>query len=171
VFNPNLKPAEMLQWPGMEFVAESTKAGWANYVQNIRRHDDYDEDQAREFLEIRKELTKTLYDEGAGLLLGADAPQIFNPPGYSAHRELALLVESGLSPYEALKTGTVNVGIYLNEENTTGKIAPGYTADLILLNENPLDTIPFHDYIQGVIYRGNYADREELDRKLSDVKP
>lgn len=171
VFNPDLEPADMLNWPGMEFIQESTKAGWANYVRNIRQHDDYDEDQAREFLEIRKELTMALHDEGAGLLLGADAPQIFNPPGYSTHRELELLVESGLAPYEALKTGTVNVGIYLNEENKTGKIAPGFTADLILLQKNPLGNIPFHDSIEGVIYRGSYADRDQIDTILNELKP
>ncbi len=169
VFNPDLTPEEMLTWPGMEYISESVKAGWANYVRNLRSSDDYDPDQAREFLTIRKELTKALHDEGAGLLLGADAPQIFNPPGYSTHRELDLLVEYGLSPFEAIKTGTVHVGTYLDEEKRTGKIAPGFRADLILLDRNPLTNIPFHSYIDGVIYRGSYADREVLDQILSEI--
>ena len=170
VFNPKLTPAVMLEWPGMEFVRESTKAGWTNYVRNLRQSEDYDETQAREFLKIRKEITRALHNEGAGLLLGADAPQIFNPPGYSTHRELMLLVESGLSPYEALKTGTVNVGTYLDEEDKTGKIAPGFIADLILLRKNPLQSIPFHDAIEGVIYRGSYADRTQLNQILNELK-
>jgi imidazolonepropionase-like amidohydrolase len=171
VFNPELELEEMLNWPGMEYISEPIRAGMANYVRNIRRSDDYDADQAREFLRIRKELTKALHEEGAGLLLGADAPQIFNPPGYSTHRELALLVEYGLSPFEAIKTGTVNVGIYLDEEDRTGKIAPGYSADLILLDTNPLRSLPFHDSIEGVIYRGSYADRAELDQILDNITP
>lgn len=170
VFNPDLEPEEMQNWPGMEYISESLRAGWANYVRNIRQSDDYDAEQARRFLGIRKKLTKALHEEGAGLLLGADAPQIFNPPGYSTHRELALLVEYGLSPFEAVKTGTVNVGVYLDEEDTTGRIAPGYSADLILLGRHPLENLPFHDYIQGVIYRGKYADREELDQILDNIK-
>lgn len=171
VFNPDLEPEEMLNWPGMEYISESVRAGWANYVRNIRQSDDYDAEQARQFLSIRKELTKALHEEGAGLLLGADAPQIFNPPGYSTHRELALLVEYGLSPFEAIKTGTVNVGIYLDEADKTGKIAPGYSADLILLDTNPLRSLPFHDSIEGVIYRGSYADRTELDQILDNITP
>jgi imidazolonepropionase-like amidohydrolase len=171
VFNPDLEPEEMLNWPGMEYISESVKTGWANYVRNIRQSEDYDAEQAREFLAIRKDLTKALHDEGAGLLLGADAPQIFNPPGYSTHRELALLVEYGLSPYEAVKTGTVNVGVYLGEADKTGKIAPGYHADLILLNKNPLQSIPFHDAIEGVVYRGSYADRRQLDQILESMNP
>jgi len=171
VFNPDLEPEEMLNWPGMEYISESLRAGWANYVRNIRESDDYNAEQARQFLGIRKELTKALHEEGAGLLLGADAPQIFNPPGYSTHRELALLVEYGLSPFEAIKTGTVNVGIYLDEADKTGKIAPGYSADLILLNKNPLRSLPFHDSIEGVIYRGSYADRVKLDQILDNITP
>src|SRR6056297_3944271 len=171
VFNPNLTTAEMLKWPGMEHISESTKAGWANYVQNLRQSEDYDAEQAREFLSIRKELTRALHEEGAGLLLGADAPQIFNPPGYSTHRELALLVEYGLSPIEAIKTGTVNVGVYLGEADKTGKIAPGYNADLILLDTNPLQNLPFHNSIEGVIYRGSYADRAKLDQILENITP
>jgi len=155
----------------MEHISESTKAGWANYVQNLRQSEDYDAEQAREFLSIRKELTRALHEEGAGLLLGADAPQIFNPPGYSTHRELALLVEYGLSPIEAIKTGTVNVGVYLGEADKTGKIAPGYNADLILLDTNPLQNLPFHNSIEGVIYRGSYADRAKLDQILENITP
>src|SRR6056297_3237617 len=78
VFNPDLEPEEMLNWPGMEYISESLRVGWANYVRNIRESDDYDAEQARQFLGTRKVLTKALHEEGAGLLLGADAPQIFN---------------------------------------------------------------------------------------------
>ena len=102
-------------------------------------------------------------------MLGADAPQIFNPPGFAAHRELEVLVDYGLSPYEAIQTGTINVGRYLGEENTVGKVAEGYRADLILLDRNPLNSIPLQDYIQGVIYRGNYLDKADLDELLEGL--
>lgn len=102
--------------------------------------------------------------------LPADAPQIFNPPGFSAHRELALLTEAGLTPLEAIKTGTVNVGIYLGEEDTIGKIAPGFRADLLFLSVNPLETMPFKNYIEGVMIRGTYLDRAGLDEILEEVR-
>ena len=132
--------------------------GWSNFVRSNRNNPDYNEEQARRYLDIRRQLTLALYENGNRLLLGADAPQIFNPPGFSTHRELGLLVEYGLSPYEAIQTGTVNVGRYLGEEDAVGKVAEGYRADLILLDTSPLETIPFHDHIQGVIYRGSYLD-------------
>lgn len=111
-----------------------------------------------------------MHEHGSRILLGADAPQIFNPPGFAAHRELELLVESGLTPFEAIQTGTINVGRYLGEEDTVGKVAEGYRADLILLDTNPLNLIPFHDHIEGVIYRGNYLDRAELDSILDGLR-
>ncbi|MCC5912931.1 MAG: amidohydrolase family protein [Balneolaceae bacterium] len=163
VFSPDYSIEEMRSWPGMEFIPEQTVNGWADYVEDVRTGSDYDEEQARRFLEIRNRITKALHDHDAGLLLGADAPQIFNPPGYSAHRELALLVEAGLTPFEALKTGTVNVGVYLNEEGETGMVAPGYRADLIFLSSNPLESIPFHDAIEGVMKDGKFYDAEELE--------
>jgi hypothetical protein len=169
VFSPDYTTDDMLAWSGMEYIAESTRNNWTQYVNNLRSEEGYDEDQAREFLNIRNRLTLELHRQGAGLLLGADAPQIFNPPGYSAHRELALLLEAGLSPYEALITGTVNVGEYLGEETTTGMIAPGYRADLILLSSNPLESIPFHGSIEGVISAGKYYSRSDLDELLNKV--
>ena len=169
VFNPDIPVEEMQRWPGMEFIPSNTIENWSNFVRQTRTNDTYDEEQARRFLEIRKKLTLALHEQGAGLLLGADAPQIFNPPGYSAHRELALLVDAGLSPFEALKTGTVNVGIYLGEEDKTGKIAPGFRADLILLSVHPLEHIPFQNKIEGVVYSGNYTNRAELDQILNSL--
>lgn len=170
VLNPELSVEEMQQWPGMEYLSEDLVSGWSDFVRQIRNSDDYDEEQARRYLDIRKQLTLALHEHGNRVLLGADAPQIFNPPGFSAHRELELLVESGLTPFQALQTGTVNIGRYLHEEDTVGKVARGYRADLILLDSNPLESIPFQAHIQGVIYRGNLLDKAELGALLQDLR-
>lgn len=170
VFNPDLTTDVMREWPGMEFLPSETVNNWAEFVDNLRQGSDYDADKARRFLELRSKLILSLHEEGAGLMLGADAPQIFNPPGYSAHRELELLVDAGLTPYEALKTGNVNVAAYLGEEGESGKILPGHRADLILLSSNPLESIPFHDRIEGIISEGHYFSREDLDQMLDEIR-
>ncbi|NBC02487.1 MAG: amidohydrolase family protein [Bacteroidetes bacterium] len=170
VFNPDLTVGEMQDWPGMEYLPDDLVNGWSNFVRSTRNSPDYNEEQAREYLDIRKKLTLALYEHGNRLLLGADAPQIFNPPGFAAHREIELMLESGLTPFEALETGTINVGRYIGEEDSVGKVAEGYRADLILLDSNPLNSIPFQDHIQGVIYRGNYLDRAELNSILEGLR-
>jgi imidazolonepropionase-like amidohydrolase len=170
VFNPELSVEMMRNWPGMEYISEATLDNWSGYVQNLRNSDDYDADKARRFLEIRDELLLALHEANAGIMLGADAPQIFNPPGFAAHRELKLLTEAGLTPFEALKTGTVNVAEYLDETGKSGIIAGGSRADLILLSNNPLEMIPFQNIIEGVVTRGKYYDRDLLDEMLQGVK-
>lgn len=169
VFNPDLTVDKMRNWPGMEYVSESTLDNWSEFVRNLRAGSDYDADKARRFLEVRDQLLNELHEAGAGLILGADAPQIFNPPGFSTHRELQLYVDAGLTPFEALKTGTVNVADYLGETGIAGVVAEGARADLVLLSSNPLESIPFHDQIEGVISAGEYYGREELDQMLGVI--
>ncbi|MFU8861289.1 MAG: amidohydrolase family protein [Cyclonatronaceae bacterium] len=170
VFDPRYSPGDMRQWPGMEYMPAQMIDGWAGYVSRLRSQDDYDPEQARRFLDLRNRLTLALHRHDAGLLLGADAPQIFNPPGFAAHRELALLIEAGLTPYEALRTATVNVGRYLDEENETGMIKQGFRADLLLLRQNPLEVIPFGDQIAGVVAAGRYYDEQQLQEMLNAVR-
>ncbi len=169
VFDPDLSTDEMMAWPGMEYIRPQTAANWQRYVDNLRNGEDYDPAQARRFLDVRLQLTRALHEGGAGLMLGADAPQIFNPPGFSVHRELALLVDAGLSPFEALQTGTVKVAEYLGEDDS-GKVLPGHRADLVLLTSNPLESIPFHDRVAGVVSDGRFYSRTDLDRMLGEIR-
>jgi imidazolonepropionase-like amidohydrolase len=171
VFNPDLSVETMRQWPGVDLLPGGTVENWSNQVRDIRADPRYDPDQARRYLEIRKELTRALFEEGPDLLmLGADAPQIFNPPGFSVHRELEIKVDAGLSPFEALQTGTVNVAHYLGEEDQLGKVLPGFRADLLLLSVNPLETLPFGHAIEGVIRAGEHLSREQIDELLDDIR-
>lgn len=121
------------------------------------------------FLEARKQLLKGLHDAGAGILLGSDAPQVFNVPGFSLHREMALMVAAGMTPYEVLLTGTVNVARYFGLDDS-GKVAAGYKADLVLLNDNPLSDIDHTRAIEGVVLRGKWYAGDELTSRLAQIK-
>lgn len=170
VFHPDYDTQTMQNWPGMDYMPEEMIENWTNYVENVRSGDDYDPEQAERFIEIRNELTAALHEHNAGLMLGADAPQIFNPPGFSGHRELESLVNAGLSPFEALRTATTSVGTYLGEETETGMVQQGFRADLLVLDSNPLESIPFQDHIMGVLQSGTYYDRDNLDEMLEEIQ-
>ena len=58
-------------------------------------------------------------------------------PGFSDQRELELLVESGLTPLEAIKVGTLNGATYLGRADRVGSIAAGKQADLVVVDGNP----------------------------------
>lgn len=103
------------------------------------------------------------------MLLGCDAPQIFNVPGFSTHNELKYLVDSGLTPYQALRTGTVNIAKYLNLTDV-GTIKPGAIADLLLMDGNPLVDITNSKKVAGVMIRGKWLSKAEIDTGLKKLE-
>jgi imidazolonepropionase-like amidohydrolase len=76
------------------------------------------------------------------------------PDGLTLHEELALLVEAGLTPMEALQTATRNPAEYLNKLDSLGTIEKGKLADLVLLDANPLEDIRNTRKIRAVIIGG-----------------
>ena len=121
-----------------------------------------------EFLAVRKALIKALHDAGVPVLLGSDSPQTFNVPGFSIHRELEAMVAAGLTPHEALATGTTAPARFFGTTEW-GAIAPGRAADLVLLDANPLDDIGNTRRVAGVMVRGRWLDRAEIDAGLEAI--
>ena len=121
-----------------------------------------------EFLAMRKTLIKALHDAGVPVLLGSDSPQVFNVPGFSIHRELEAMVAAGLTPYKALATGTTAPADFFGTTGW-GAIAPGRAADLVLLDADPLADIGNTRRIAGVMVRGRWLDRAEIDAGLAAI--
>ena len=97
-------------------------------------------------------------------MLGSDSPQVFNVPGFSIHRELDVLVSAGLTPFEALRTGTAAVDEFL--QSNTGIVAVGRAADLVLLDANPFVDIRNSRRIHGVMVRGQWYSAATLAARL-----
>jgi cytosine/adenosine deaminase-related metal-dependent hydrolase len=116
-----------------------------------------------------RQLIKALQDAGAGLLLGTDPPMLYMVPGFSVHRELAAFVRAGLTPYQALATGTKNVARFFGTLDETGTVAVGKRADLVLLNGNPLQDIGNTAQPAGVMIGGRWLPRLEIDRRLAEI--
>ena len=111
-------------------------------------------------------VVKVLRRHGAGLLLGSDSFIVV--PGFSAVQELDYLVQAGLTPYEAMRTGTVNAARALHEEFGTVEI--GKRADLVLLDANPLVDIRNVRTRVGVVLRGRWLPESELRDQLSSIQ-
>jgi imidazolonepropionase-like amidohydrolase len=108
---------------------------------------------------------------GVPFLAGTDAaPGVYIVPGFSLHDELANFVEAGFSPMESLQTATSNPAKFLGTESSSGSIAPGKIADLVLLRANPLDDIHNTQKIDAVIANGRLFDRKGLDQMLAQVE-
>jgi imidazolonepropionase-like amidohydrolase len=100
------------------------------------------------------------------ILAGTDELNPYVFPGFSLHDELALLVKAGLSPRDALRAATINPAKFFGKEATMGTVDVGKTADLVLLDADPLADIANTKKIRAVISRGRLLDREALDRML-----
>ncbi|WP_411819802.1 amidohydrolase family protein [Hyphococcus formosus] len=107
-------------------------------------------------------MTDILNEEDVLLVAGSDAGIFLNIPGESLIDELNLLVDAGLTPFEALQTATFNVAKVLREEDRRGRIATGYKADLALYDCDPLADIDCLKEPSGVMRNGIWYDEGDL---------
>ncbi len=151
----------------MACMPPATVRAWADAKTQMQAERDLHAELAARAIAIRRQLIRELHARGNRLLLGSDAPQVFNVPGFSAHRELELYVAAGLTPYEALATGTRDVARFLGLE--TGRIEVGQLADLVLLDENPLEDIRNLTRVHGVMLGGRWHSKRVLLQKLDEL--
>ena len=160
VVDPTLVPYRSLVEggdPRMKYVAKS-----------LRKPLVFTADEAKQWqrkFDEYKEVVRQMNAAGVTLLTGSDiaGPRV---PGFTLQDELVLLVESGLTPLQALQAATINASKVLGAD--AGVIAKGKLADLVLLDANPLDDIRNAQRINAVIAQGRLYRRADLDRLLKN---
>ncbi|WP_209328857.1 amidohydrolase family protein [Lunatimonas salinarum] len=165
-FSPT--PVEQLvEEPEMKYMSPDTRAAWTKSKKDLTESESYEADKWTRFNEIRYKLIKALHENGKGLLLGSDAPQVFNVPGFSIHHELQGMLDAGLSSLEALQIGTINPATFF--KGNFGQIKEGMEADLILTAKNPLDDLKHLQNPDGVMARGIWLDKSTIAKKLNQI--
>jgi imidazolonepropionase-like amidohydrolase len=125
----------------------------------------------KKFVQMELDMTLAMFRAGVPFLAGTDtAAGVHVFPGFSLHQELALFVQAGLTPLQALQTATLNPAKFLNRLADLGTVERGKLADLVLLDANPLEDIANTKKIRAVVLAGRYLDRPELDRMLKGVE-
>lgn len=144
----------------------------------------------RRYVELRNRIVVALYRAGGKLMAGSDSLEGLSLPGFALHRELESLVAAGLPPFAALWSATRSPAAFLNQGGSGrteyarvdsegirfetvitvdvgfGRIAVGKRADMVLLGASPLDDIRNTTLIEGVVLRGRWLPRDELDEIL-----
>ena len=166
---PSPSAEELGARPQMAYLPPALVQGWVESKQRRVGPINRSPGDGERLIDLRNRIVKALHDEGVGLLLGSDAPQTFNVPGYSLQRELSVMVDAGLSPYEALRMGTVAPAEFFEAEHEFGRIAAGLAADLVLVAGNPLEDVGAAARPLGVMVRGRWLDRERLDEGLAAI--
>lgn len=160
--------------PEYSYLHPATASMWEQSNINRRPHIQNFMLRSRVKYELMLQLTRAFEDAGILQVAGTDAslPGLF--PGKSLHRELTELIKAGLTNYEALAVATRNGGEFIRRlidpELRVGQIRPGYRADFVLLNDNPLADIRNARKIAGVALDGRYADRESLDGRRATLR-
>jgi imidazolonepropionase-like amidohydrolase len=129
-------------------------------------------DRARirdDFEKFQKPFTKVFHDKGGQLMTGTDSLLPRLVPGFALHQELQELVGVGLTPYEALRTSTTIPYEYLGEAKQVGTIEVGKRTDLLLVDSNPLEDVSAASKIAGVMMRGRWIGKEEIDRRMTKI--
>ncbi len=112
---------------------------------------------------------RALHAAGVPILAGTDLGNEFIVAGRSLHDELAALVSAGLSPLEALQSATSAPARVFGLSDSLGTVTAGSIADLVLLEDNPLEDINNVRKITGVVLRGEYFDRPRLDSLVNQA--
>ena len=118
---------------------------------------------------LRRRILQALYEGGVNLALGTDSPQTVSVPGFANHHEMAVYVDVGMSPYEALEIATRNPAEYFGAADEFGTVAVGLRADLVLLAANPLDDIANAARRVGVMANGRWFPDDEIQRRLDEI--
>ena len=148
-------PAQVQTWIHQKRTRDSVNAGQGLTPADIKR-----------YMELRTQMLKAVVDADGLLLMGTDSPQLFMVPGFALHRELGIMASAGLTPYQILRSGTVNVAQYAREhlkvDGNFGVVAPGMRADLVLLDANPLQDVANLQKRVGVMVKGTWVSADEI---------
>jgi hypothetical protein len=161
-----LGPDDLRQWPEMRYWPSGTVAQWAQSTATTRQQLGFAAGQGEQMNLLRRRIMNALRQAGVPFLLGSDAPQWWNVPGFSLERELQAMVKAGFTPWQALESGSRNVARFFNAEDEFGTVAAGRRADLVLLDANPVEDIGNWSKRAGVMVRGKWIPREEIAERL-----
>jgi hypothetical protein len=117
-----------------------------------------------ELLQLAQRQLKQAQQAGVKILAGTDTPDSFVFAGSGLHDELALYQQAGLTPLEVIQTATLNPAVFTGMAAETGSVAVGKTADLLLLNQNPLQRLATMRQPEAVVLAGFWYPKASLQQ-------
>lgn len=166
-------PEQMATRTELKYASKQARANYVAQKRNMlqqQRGQGLTPEIAARYVALRRQALKALADAGAPLLMGTDSPQLFMVPGFALHRELGIVREAGLTNFQILASGSRDVARYvaehLGQDGRFGTVAVGNRADLVLLDANPLESLDNLTQRAGVMVRGRWVSRGEIDQGL-----
>ena len=167
---PDEEIEQLERQPGMEYVSPRMRVIWKLFLRGSRGNITYEgSDYPARIAEIYTRTTKALHDARAKVILGTDTDNPYLVPGFSLHDELGYLVQAGFTPYEAIEAGTRNAAEALGRLDEFGTATVGKRADLILVEENPLEDVANVGQRVGLMLRGHWLPEAQLREMLDEL--
>lgn len=168
-FSPTA-PEILANDPEMKYMSPKMLYTWRQMKTRLLEGDTYNAEQWKKFISIRENILRIMDKRGVTFLLGSDAPQVYNVPGFSLHRELQDMRKIGIENFKLLQAGTVNPAKFFGAVGLYGTVTEGVAADLILLNANPLADIQNTQKIEGVMVGNTWLSKERIVRELKLIE-
>ncbi|PRY85309.1 amidohydrolase family protein [Mongoliibacter ruber] len=156
--------------PEMKYMPGLQVQQWVNQKKMLESQGILKEENVKPYLEFREKMLLALHEGGVPLIMSSDSPQVFNVPGFSIHNEIKSMQAAGISPYEILKSGNVNVAKYFEMEDSFGKIKEGMSADFVMVPNNPLEDMDTLREVEGLMLRGNWITKNTLQNELKRIE-
>lgn len=157
------RPADLAD--RMALLPQTVRDGWSQPDFRLEAMTDELRSIAEDSIALDQQTFRLAYAAGVRILAGSDAsfanPFIFH--GFSLLDELDRYVAAGLTPREALYTATVAPAQFLGVSHESGRVAAGMRADLVILDENPLDGLQALRKPRAVVVNGRLLDRDDLE--------
>lgn len=157
-------------WDPVNRISTSSAHLFEEHWNGLLKHEEAVYDQTGFLNAFVKVVAKTYADLGGTVVAGSDTPAlpgIF--PGMSLHRELELFVEAGFTPLQALQAATIEAARSI-QFDSVGKIKEGFVANIVILEDNPLENISHTQKIDQIVKGGKLYDQSELLEQFSSHK-
>jgi len=171
--NGYVDPDSMLALPEFRYISAGQRMGYRNQANQRRANPLITPQSDAAHREMRQTFLRAAHAAGVPILMGTDSPQLFNVPGFALHRELPLMLDAGMSPWEVLYSGTVAVATFastvLGVPADFGQVVEGMRADLLLVEDNPLLDLGTLTRPAGVFVNGEWVSGDAIRARLAEI--
>lgn len=162
--------AEYREEPSLRYLDQATRALWQRVGDDFAAVPDSAARTLQRYYALQQRVTGLMNSAGVRILAGSDLGGIWLVPGYSLHQEFRELAAAGLTPLEILQASTLSGAEFAGRQDDLGTVEVGKVADLVLLDANPVLDAANLEKIGGLLLRGKYFSRADLEALNGQVQ-
>jgi imidazolonepropionase-like amidohydrolase len=171
--NGFVDPDSLLALPEFRYISAGQRMGYRNQANQRRANPLITPESDAAHRVMRQAFLRAAHEAGVPILMGTDSPQLFNVPGFALHRELPLMLDVGMTPWEVLYAGTAAVATFvrdvLGDAGDFGQVLVGMRADLLLIEGDPRLDLGMLARPAGVFVEGRWLSGEVIRERLEGI--